>query len=170
MGLNSPMYYKIELPTLPWSEELPFKSNRFLSGHPYEVPVDAPIAYRKAVEKIGYFFRREFEFDGPPYHHDELDKNSVVFLWIEPTMIETIKRSGEVDIIDKAMVYGACGFDKEFEFLPGTSALGWVWLHPYKRRKGNLRKVWPYFKERFGDFYIDNPNGAMKAFLKKQKS
>ena len=125
MGLNSPMYYKIELPTLPWSEELPFKSNSFLSGHPYEVPVDAPIAYRKAVEKIGYFFRREFEFDGPPYHHDELDKNSVVFLWIEPTMIETIKRSGEVDIIDKA---------------------------------------------RFGDFYIDNPNGAMKAFLKKQKT
>ena len=170
MRFNSHIHHKIQLPPLPWPEELPFKNSILLSGHLYEVPINAPIAYRKAVEKIGYFFKREFSFDFPPYTHLRNDKNSVVFLWLEPTTIEIIKRSYEVDIADKAMVYGACGFYKEFKFTPGRAALGWVWLHPYKRRKGELWKVWPYFKERFGDFFVDQPNEAMEAFLKEQKS
>ena len=44
----------------------------------YPITKKSPRSARKAVEILGYYFRREFEFDFPPYeaddHGDERDR------------------------------------------------------------------------------------------------
>ena len=53
---NSDERYRIQLPTL-----TPIKEDNSLKI-PYEVTRDSPIAYRKAVEKIGRYWEREGDF------------------------------------------------------------------------------------------------------------
>lgn len=43
--------------------------------------------------------------------------------------------------------------------------LSTVWLHPFYRRKGKLRDLWPELQELYGDFEIEQPNDSMRAFL-----
>ena len=35
--------------------------------------------------------------------------------------------------------------------------LDFCWLHPFWRNKGLLKKTWPQFIERFGNFYLSRP-------------
>lgn len=62
---------------------------------------------------------------------------------------------------------GACAFRwQEWADAPHSWSLRWVWLAPKVRRKGILSRKWPYFRERFGDFHIEQPlSDAMSAFL-----
>lgn len=43
--------------------------------------------------------------------------------------------------------------------------LSTVWLHPFYRRKGKLRFLWPELQELYGYFEIEQPNDSMRAFL-----
>lgn len=43
--------------------------------------------------------------------------------------------------------------------------LSTVWLHPFYRRRGKLRVLWPELQEMYGDFEIEQPNDSMRAFL-----
>lgn len=48
--------------------------------------------------------------------------------------------------------------------------LSTVWIHPFHRRQGLLKGLWPELQKRYGrDFAIEQPNESMKAFLKKVK-
>src|SRR5260370_152313 len=46
-------------------------------------------------------------------------------------------------------------------------SLQWVWLHPYLREKGHLKKAWPVFIEDLGEpVEVEAPySRAMEAFL-----
>lgn len=44
--------------------------------------------------------------------------------------------------------------------------LKFCWLHPFWRNQGLLKRAWPRFVERFGEFQIEPPiSGAMSGFL-----
>lgn len=44
--------------------------------------------------------------------------------------------------------------------------LEFCWLHPFWRNQGLLRRAWPEFEKRFGNFEIEPPiSGAMSGFL-----
>ena len=163
---NSDERYRIQLPTL-----TPIKEDNSLKI-PYEVTHDSPIAYRKAVEKIGRYWEREGDFQcGIPYDHEyKYENEKAVFLWTAPTTIERFIKNEDgwhdVDILNKAIAYGACGFDYKDKWQ-----LAWIWIHPYERRKGVLTKAWDYFYERFSDekghVDVHYPNESMLLFLEK---
>ena len=48
---------------------------------------------------------------------------------------------------------------------------GWslarVYIEPRARRRGYLREAWPLWRERYGDFTVDQPSDAMQAFLSR---
>jgi len=165
-GFNSDERYRIQLPTL-----TPIKEDNSLKI-PYEVTRDSPIAYRKAVEKIGRYWEREGDFRcGISYDHEcKYENEKAVFLWTAPTTIERFIKNEDgwhdVDILNKAIAYGACGFDYEDKWQ-----LAWIWIHPYERRKGVLTKAWDYFYERFSDekghVDVHYPNESMLLFLEK---
>jgi hypothetical protein len=124
------------------------------------IPVTAESAeeLRYAVFRCAVYFRREMHFDFPQYWHqgrlpaDPTTGNQFsAHLWA----INTFER--------KHRVYGACCF----EMRPESRVLMlWVWLHPYYRGKGKLGAVWPYFRQRYGQFELDRPlSPAMVAFL-----
>lgn len=43
--------------------------------------------------------------------------------------------------------------------------LSTVWLHPFYRRQGKLKALWPELKEKYGNFDVEQPNDSMKAFM-----
>jgi hypothetical protein len=175
----NPERLRIQMPSMPWpygdgSHTIVIHSkHNYVSKSPYAkaevlyevAPVDH-IRYRKAVEKIAYFFRREFGYDFPPYTATEntdadIDGTnpSVVFMWLG----RDVDWSGN----KKAIAYGACGFGRDFNDKHRW-CLSWVWFHPYERRRQHLSNAWPYFHERFGAFSIDTPLSLeMQVFLKK---
>ena len=166
----SPEYLKIQMPSMPWPGGNQHPNGRTVTVGTdkevlYEVSPSDPIRYRKAVEKIAYFFRREFGYDFPPYHTTHPlsyaygYRSDIVFMWVG----KDYDWSGN----KKAVAYGACGFVPE----DGHGwCLEWVWLHPYERRRRHLSNAWPYFRERFGPFFIQPPlSFAMKEFLRKHE-
>jgi hypothetical protein len=113
----------------------------------------APKPLRRAVENCAVYFRREFNYDFVQYRAEHPAALSEAFLWIQ----------------QMEMVVGGCCFYWE-KFRDGHECwvLGWVWLHPYVRRDGHLTKVWPYFREQYGEFWVSSPwSPAMQQFLKK---
>jgi hypothetical protein len=44
--------------------------------------------------------------------------------------------------------------------------LEFCWLHPFYRGRGLLKRAWPDFVDRFGEFYVSTPRtSAMRGFL-----
>jgi hypothetical protein len=97
------------------------------------------------------YFRREFNYDFVQF--SELDDGYVAYLLLEGS-------TGEYRVIG-----GLCFFQQE----PPEPQWGlhWVWIHPFERRHGRLRALWPFFRNKFGDFSVEYPlSDAMVAFLK----
>jgi hypothetical protein len=73
----------------------------------------------------------------------------------------------EHEVPDTAMLpVGACGF----WYTPEASCwvLGWIWLHPFARRRGHLRAGWPTFRRQYSAFAVQRPlSDAMAAFLRR---
>lgn len=120
-----------------------------------EVRPDSPRSLRKAVERIAYYFRREFNYDFVQYAAEDDDPHSHAFLWVAPYNLFPEETGG------------ACCFRwREWEDAEPCWGLQWIWLHPYLRRKGLLAQAWPYYQERFGNFFSEPPlSPAMTAFL-----
>ena len=163
--------YRIQLPSMSWPD-----GRTLMLGDKkeelHEVSLSEPLRYRKAVEKLAYYFRREFGYDFPPYTADNAlsfdQRTDVVFMWIGQGWDDHIGR--------RSVGYGACAFDYETCDFPDVETCGadghwfltWAWFHPYERRKGHLSGAWPYFQERFGDFGVQYPiSESMKTFLDK---
>jgi hypothetical protein len=115
------------------------------------------IGARKALEKLAYYFRREFQYDFILYHSAApMDPRDRAFLvtW---------------QYHDHRAAIGAIVFRwRKYEDAPHDLALQWLWLHPYLRRHGLLSTCWPSLREPLGDFYIEGPTSrAMADFLTK---
>lgn len=118
---------------------------------------------RDAVERLAYYFRREFGYDFVQYNADEGPGDerypAVAFLWA------SMRNSFD----DRDVAVGATCFRwREWKDTPAGWAMQWIWLHPYVRRKGLLSAAWPALREAFGDFDVEPPlSPAMRMFLAK---
>lgn len=106
-------------------------------------------------------FKREFEFSGVQWGHDgrEDDENARGFLFVD-------------NGADAVYAVGATCFRWRHwtDHAPGW-AMQWVWLHPFARRQGLLTGAWPFFRQEFGDFFVEPPvSPAMKAFVAKMRA
>ncbi len=127
----------------------------------------SPLSYKKAVETLAFYFVRELKFDRPPFTASEYsnrvyyppsqrtnDANTRSFLWFN-------EREGFPGHWE---TFGACSFRLNTDIW----RLGWVWIHPFERRKGHFQAAWPFFRSMFGVFVPDTPiSSEMVAFLKK---
>jgi len=121
------------------------------------------------VYQLSLFFMREFHYDfvqfsvsDPESIHDEY----YAYIWH--------KYSGwQVKQKQISLVFGAAYFSykRTTSGLSGKWSLDWIWLHPYERNRGHLKKTWPFFIETFGNFRVETPlSHAMYAFLEKYAS
>jgi len=59
---------------------------------------------------------------------------------------------------------GACCF----RWPESTWQLDWLWMHPFVRRRGYLKKAWPQFEKKYGHFDLTKPISCeMEIFLRK---
>ena len=64
--------------------------------------------------------------------------------------------------LDLGDLVGAAGFSKDGENV----TLQYCWLHPFSRGRGHLKRSWPLFVSRFGQFRVSKPRTqAMQGFL-----
>jgi hypothetical protein len=119
-------------------------------------PLSAPGA-RKALEKLAYYFRREFHYDFIQYSSRESTaRNDRLFLL-------TWKYHAH-----RAAIGAIVSRWRDYSNAPHGLALAWLWFHPYFRRRGLLRSCWPVLRETLGDFYVEGPtSAAMADFLTK---
>jgi len=149
-------FHTIHLPSMRWNEASELE----------EVEHWQYLERRLAVEKLGKYFRREFNYDFIPYLAREPYKENVVFLWLG----EDYDKYGR-----KAVAYGAIEFEPcDYPELIKKGCkwqLAWVWFHPFMRNKGHLSSAWDYFRKRFGNFLVTRPlSFGMKEFLEKHPS
>jgi hypothetical protein len=121
------------------------------------VPVlpTSPLAHRRTVEQFGYYFKREFRYDFPPF---EVSVEREYRAWI----FASNERHPDW------RAFGACEFDPH-EFTDGRHwVLEWIWLHPFFRRQEYLERAWPNFlAELGGPFEVRPPLSlSMMAFLR----
>jgi hypothetical protein len=160
--------YRINAPTVGALDDLPLDgvdldalNSSYTVGCVELLPVrpQSPLRFRKAVETIAQYFRREFSYDFTQYDATErTDPRDQVFLWVNPCD----------DPAGVRALGAACFRWRRWQDGSAGLALSWLWLHPYCRRQGLLSAAWPYFCERFGDFQVEPPlSPAMEAFLAK---
>jgi hypothetical protein len=147
----------IKLPTLKVNENHDFLQ----SGNCYLLPVawDSPKAWRLAVERFGYYIKRENGYDFAMYEAESFSQPKYkAYLLFHPFGSHNHQPCGVVFL----------------EWCEGEWWLMWAWIHPYYRgcRNGGdkslLTEAWPYFKEKYGDFKLLTPiSPAMKGFLRK---
>lgn len=118
------------------------------------VKSDSPMKDKKCVYKMACFFRREFNYDMVQFC--EYDKDNY-----EAYLFQDYNNPDEV--------YGACCFrERNYKDSGKMWALQWIWFHPYFRSKGNLKRHWPFFLERYGNFHVEGPLSVnMFEFCKK---
>lgn len=122
------------------------------------VTTRSPLKLRRAVWQLAHYFRREFRYDVVQYGFEgrETDTSARAYLW------DLTDRGDEVH-----HAVGACCFRwRQYSDAPPGWALQWIWLHPFERGRGHLKRAWPYFRARFGDFDVEPPVSlAMAGFL-----
>ncbi len=111
---------------------------------------------KQQVERFAYYFGREFRYEVPFKANPEIfDDPYTAYLFPSP---------------DSAVWVGACGFIPEYllSFQHMGDSLFWVWIHPYYRGRGILKKHWTTLRANHGDFWVDRPlSTAMQGFLLK---
>jgi hypothetical protein len=153
-------YYKIVLGCL--REQRNVHQREAPRGAPFRpIGPNSPKPWRKEVERLAYYFRREMGFDFAPYTADESDNSLEVDR--DRVLAFTKEEWGRVRFV------GAVGIRwREWDDAPSGWSVSWAWVHPYERRKGYLAKVWPFVLEMFPNPRIEPPvSTAMKRFLKK---
>jgi hypothetical protein len=106
--------------------------------------------------KIENYFNKEFDYGCIP------NKNCTALLFTEQAY-DVYKHPPM-----PYRIYGACAFEKITTKQDGDHwILGWIWLHPFFRNRGNIKKHWPVLEKRFGNFFIKSPvSNSMLSFLK----
>jgi hypothetical protein len=107
---------------------------------------------------MGRFFKKEMHFESLPYCNEKICALGCAYLFaVRPDP-------------DLHYAIGACCFNwVEWQDAPPGYSLDWIWIHPFYRRVGLLSKVWPFFQETYGRFWVQKPHSlAMARFLNKQ--
>lgn len=132
-----------------------------------EVDKQSDIKLHEEVYKIAKYFMEELNYDRIPYsQYGNLSNEYKVLLFTEKAL--DIYRKDPMPY----RIYGGCLFSK-IKFTKGDDywALEWIWIHPFFRNRGNLKKNWTQLEENFGNFIIKTPiSNDMKAFLENMKS
>jgi len=127
----------------------------------------SPLKWRQAAERLACYFRREFQYDFPPYRATEEDGDDEVSR--DRVLIfgrNTWSRTGAVGIF----FFGAVGvrWVEDEDDAPPCWSLEWAWFHPYERGKGHLSRAWPHLLQLFPDPSLAHPlSKAMIEFLRK---
>ncbi len=117
----------------------------------------------KEVYKIADYFQEEFNYGKVPFSTsgDTVDEVYKALLFTEQ------------DINTKQYrIYGGCYF-KKMKLLSVEIhwVLQWIWIHPFFRHRGNLKRNWADFEREFHNFSIAEPiSNDMKCFLKNINS
>lgn len=160
-------HYDIRLPLVKAVEKNLYDSQAPMASRFRIVGPASPVTWRDATEKLAYYFRRELEYDSPPYTAAEVENWDLakdrVLVFVKDTVLE--------DWEDYLYFIGAVGVRwREWDNAPHGWAIAWAWLHPYERRKGHLSKSWPFLLEKFPNFRVEAPiSDAMIGFLKKME-
>lgn len=119
------------------------------------ITIDSPLWQKQACVALRRYQAKECN-DG--FHWDESDEG-----W-QNTVIHPF--TDEIRLCNGKGVRECLIGQVNMEVSPDeTYYLSTVWLHPFYRRRGKLRSLWPELKERYGDFEVDGPNSNMSAFL-----
>lgn len=106
------------------------------------------------------YFRNEFRYDWLQYCAYEHDAQCTGVLICEREM-DLVKDDEHY----QNRVVGAAGFQ---ERGVGAYTLDWIWLHPFARNRGKLKRLWPKLKDKFGSFGVTKPLSAhMASFIDK---
>ncbi|MBD1388643.1 hypothetical protein IC617_04305 [Neiella sp. HB171785] len=148
--MSQDMKYEI---TLPIHEDLGgYKSLSY-------VDPESSKSCRDSLELMATYFRRECKYDHLQYESSCHHQKFTGVLFFEKAM-DLVK---EIDHYPNRVIGGA-GFLEQ----SGGYTLDWIWIHPFSRNRGNLRKHWPKLKEKFGEFNLSHPISAQMArFLEK---
>lgn len=140
-------------------------------GYLKEVHYYSPIYWRKYLEEMAYYFKREQRYDGLQYsatsHNSEVPSDTAAFLFAT----RNYKRFKNIipDDQNDVLIFGGCCFRyRQYLDHDPEWALQWVYLHPMVRKEGILSSCWGYFEKRFGTFLVETPLSlAMQAFILK---
>ncbi len=135
---------------------------RYYIGHPIGWTVVSKESC-SICRRFVYLFSRHLKFeagyDRPCYgeYGADYDPFHLAFLIDAPSHSLDPKYGGFVlfrqrtTMLDTPLYWEMCG----------------AWLHPFLRDTGLLTRAWPFFREKFGDFAVDQPGLAMRGLLKK---
>ncbi len=117
----------------------------------------SPLIHRRAVERFAYYFKREFRYDFPQFEAEDVTDDYRAWLFASH------------DYSAEWRPFGAACF-RYRRYEGGDKpvwALQWIWLHPYFREGGHLKKAWPLFIKALGEPVDVEPpySRAMVAFL-----
>ncbi|MCK7460202.1 hypothetical protein [Idiomarina aminovorans] len=119
------------------------------------ITINSPLWQKQACVALRRYQAKECN-DG--FHWDESDEG-----W-QNTVIHPVL--DEIRLCDGKGVRECLIGQVTMELSPDeTYYLSTVWLHPFYRRRGKLRNLWPELKEKYGDFEVEQPNDNMSAFL-----
>jgi hypothetical protein len=154
---TEPEYYTIDAPSFRNPAKKFRVGNLPAMMEHWRIPSSIEHKSRLAIERIGYFIKRERDYDFPPYDGSRVEDGVFAHLFAVPY----------THISSRAV--GAAVFSAD---EPGCKDSGycleWVWIHPYFRRDGILTRAWEVFRRQYGDFSVAAPySPSMLAFLKK---
>ena len=123
------------------------------SSQPWFIPAKTKPLRRIAFE-MGRQFRREGDFDVPPFQVEPYPDGR-----LDEAVVFPCRHFASVVV----MAAGAAGF-REFD---GKPCMDWIWIHPYERGR-LLRQAWPALEREYGEFLIKGPYSApMTRFLER---
>lgn len=144
-----------------YSLNLPVYESLLPIDYPVQVTTKSDIKLRKHFQKLSDYFVDEFNYNRKPQYASTTSNSFRGYLLTEYDY--DAKNSNTYRI------YGACCFDEiQFGELQSIWRLEWIWLHPFFRHRGNLKKHWEFLEIECGDFLIKRPlSNDMKSFIEK---
>lgn len=117
--------------------------------HAVCVEYNSQKSLKNAAKILGYYFRRENQYDFAPYELEYHDKNLQLVLLMNEQYSFSYSYS----------VLGCLEFDygQRYSNIPEGWMLSWAWLHPYIRSNGYLTAMYPHLLDRYKDFYFELP-------------
>lgn len=149
--------YDIVTPLIPFKNPWGIPNVNGLKGRIYYLKLTdkSAITYKKALESIAWYFKREFGYD-----------------FVQYTAGVSIDRDVPILFLNSDYIRYECigGLHLVWHQEINSYILHWVWLHPFIRRSGLLSALWPTLREQYGAFIVDTPlSRAMNSFLIKRK-
>lgn len=132
----------------------------------YEIFSASPKAAKSALEQTARNFKNELGYDFIQYSESEKHNSERLGAYI------FVEECTNNDFVDNRVIGGICfrfrdDYSEKWKELNGW-ALQWVYFHPNKRRRGTLSRCWSYFRQKYGDFTVEDPfSTSMYFFLAK---